>query len=89
MDKQKEMNEAQSQEIVKAEEQEKIPTIAEKFWVVNSVLDKVEIAQKIAKKLKIDASGYKLVINTGKHGGQLIPHLHLHLLGGEPLKGLV
>ncbi len=47
------------------------------------------VAQKIAKKVGIENSGYKLIINTGKHGGQIIPHLHLHLLGGEPLKGLV
>ncbi|MBQ8319804.1 MAG: histidine triad nucleotide-binding protein [Clostridia bacterium] len=30
--------------------------------------------------------GYRVIINQGKHGGQTVPHLHIHLLGGEPLK---
>lgn len=37
-------------------------------------------AQEIAKENNL--KGYKLVINVGKEGGQLIDHLHLHLLGG-------
>ncbi len=39
-------------------------------------------AQKMAVKLKIDRSGYKLLFNVEKGGGQVIFHLHLHLLGG-------
>lgn len=38
-------------------------------------------AQKIAKENNL--KGYKLVINVGREGGQLIDHLHLHLLGGK------
>lgn len=38
--------------------------------------------QEIAKKLGIDASGYKVVVNNGESAGQLVFHLHLHLLGG-------
>ena len=30
-------------------------------------------------------SGYKLVWNVGKDGGQIVPHLHLHVLGGKAL----
>ncbi len=44
------------------------------------------IAKKLAKENKIDQSGYRLVINCGKDGGQIIEHLHLHLLGGKELK---
>ena len=38
-------------------------------------------AQKIAKKNKL--KGYKLIFNVGRQGGQVIPHLHLHLLSGK------
>ncbi len=38
-------------------------------------------AKKIARDQKID-EGYKLVFNVGRKGGQVIDHLHLHLLGG-------
>lgn len=41
---------------------------------------------KIAKKEKIHKSGYRIIINCNKNGGQKIPYLHLHLLGGEKLK---
>ncbi len=43
------------------------------------------IARDLAKELKIDESGYKLLIRTGSDGGQEIPHVHLHLIGGAPL----
>lgn len=35
------------------------------------------------------SSGYKVVINVGEHGGQVVEHLHVHILGGEKIKGLV
>ncbi|MDP3901850.1 MAG: HIT domain-containing protein, partial [bacterium] len=37
-------------------------------------------AKDLAKRLNL--KGYKLVFNVGKAGGQIIDHLHLHLLGG-------
>jgi len=42
-------------------------------------------AKKIAEKLKIKGKGYKLLIRTGVDGGQEVPHLHMHLLGGAKL----
>lgn len=42
-------------------------------------------AQKIAKRKKL--KGYKIIINVGRKGGQLIDHLHLHLLG-DKIKGM-
>ena len=45
----------------------------------------VDTANRLAKKEGISESGYRLVINCGKHGGQLVPHLHMHLLGGRQL----
>ncbi len=38
----------------------------------------------LAKKLRLD-QGFRLVINNGAHGGEAVPHLHVHLLGGRPL----
>jgi histidine triad (HIT) family protein len=42
-------------------------------------------AQKIARDLNIDQTGYRLVTNIGPHSGQAVFHLHFHLLGGEQL----
>lgn len=42
-------------------------------------------AREQAEKGQIDGTGYKLVFNVGKHGGQVISHVHLHLLGGKQL----
>jgi histidine triad (HIT) family protein len=42
-------------------------------------------AGKVAKQLGVSEGGYRLVINTGKNGGQSVDHLHIHLLGGRPL----
>ncbi|NDI33726.1 histidine triad nucleotide-binding protein [Chengkuizengella sediminis] len=41
--------------------------------------------KKVAKELDIHESGYRIVNNCGNDGGQLIPHLHYHLLGGDKL----
>ncbi len=47
----------------------------------------VGIANELARQEGIAKSGYRLVINCGPQGGQLVPHLHLHLLGGRQLSG--
>jgi len=41
-------------------------------------------AAKMARKLKLE-EGYRVVINNGKYGGESVPHLHVHLLGGRPM----
>jgi len=43
--------------------------------------DLIFTAKKLAKEKNLD--GYKIHINVGKNGGQLIEHLHLHLLSGK------
>lgn len=43
-------------------------------------------AKKYATEAGIGEAGYKLVMNVGKQGGQVIPHLHMHLLGGKQLE---
>lgn len=45
----------------------------------------VDVVPKIAKKAGVDESGFRLVINTGKEGGQTVNHLHIHLLGGRSM----
>lgn len=46
-------------------------------------------ARAIAERVGIAEGGYKLIVNCGRDGGQVIPHLHVHLLGGKPLQGMV
>ena len=46
-----------------------------------------EVVQKVAKKLGIDKSGFRTIINNGRGGGQIIFHLHIHLLAGGRLPG--
>jgi histidine triad (HIT) family protein len=41
-------------------------------------------ASSVAAQQKL-SEGFRLVVNTGAHGGQTVDHLHIHLLGGRPL----
>ena len=43
-------------------------------------------AADIARSQAIDESGYRLVINAGIDGGQSVPHLHIHILGGRQME---
>ncbi|MCL5029879.1 MAG: histidine triad nucleotide-binding protein [Bacteroidetes bacterium] len=45
-----------------------------------------DAANKIAKEMKIDQNGFRLVFNCGNNGGQDVYHLHMHLLGGRQMK---
>ncbi len=42
----------------------------------------IMVGKKMAKQEKINKSGYKMLFNVEKGGGQVIFHLHLHLIGG-------
>jgi len=42
-------------------------------------------AQQLASELNIADSGYRLLMNCNKDGGQDVYHIHLHLLGGRPM----
>jgi len=48
----------------------------------------VQVANQLAIKGGISQSGYRLVLNCGSDAGQIVPHLHLHLLGGRRLLDL-
>ena len=43
------------------------------------------VANKIAREEGIAGKGYRLVVSSGEDGGQVVPHLHMHLLGGRRL----
>ncbi|XQW86791.1 HIT domain-containing protein [Thalassotalea piscium] len=43
------------------------------------------VAKNLAKEEGIAEDGYRLIMNCNKHGGQEVYHIHMHLLGGEPL----
>ena len=43
------------------------------------------VAKKLAKEEGIAEDGYRLIMNCNQHGGQEVYHIHLHLVGGEPL----
>ena len=42
-------------------------------------------AAAVAAQLGLDKSGYRLVINSGPDGGESVPHLHCHILGGRKM----
>jgi diadenosine tetraphosphate (Ap4A) HIT family hydrolase len=44
---------------------------------------------KVARKLGVQDSGYRLIANTGGHGHQEVPHYHVHILGGQAMGRMV
>lgn len=50
------------------------------------IADFVRTIGAVAQKKGIATEGYKVLANTLQHGGQEVPHLHVHILGGEPIK---
>jgi len=45
----------------------------------------VRAVGKVAKDLRMEAQGYRLLANTGEHSGQEVGHFHVHLFAGRPL----
>jgi histidine triad (HIT) family protein len=63
-----------------------IPRVDEASAADQSVLGHLLLtAAALAKKLGVADSGYRIVINNGRDGGESVPHLHVHLLGKRPL----
>lgn len=56
-------------------------TLEDKNLISNMML----VAQKLAIDLKIAENGYRVLLNCNPDGGQIVYHLHLHLLGGKRL----
>jgi len=63
-----------------------IPSLAESNQEDSALLGHMLLSVKqVAEQQGISTDGYRVVINTRSHGGQEVDHLHLHILGGEPL----
>ena len=45
----------------------------------------VRAVGKVARDHQLVVQGYRLLANTGKRAGQEVPHLHVHIFGGQPL----
>ena len=50
------------------------------------MLAMLEAIQAVVKSEGLEEAGYRLVANTGEEGGQSVPHLHVHVLGGRQMK---
>jgi histidine triad (HIT) family protein len=63
-----------------------IPRIAEAGVEDENLLGQLLLsAAKVARQVGLEQSGYRLVINNGADGGETVPHLHCHILGGRHL----
>ena len=63
-----------------------IPRIAEAKSDDGPLLGRLLLrAKQIASELGLSETGFRLVINSGRNGGETVPHLHVHLLGGRPM----
>ncbi len=43
----------------------------------------------VARQLDLELPGYRMLANMGRHGGQEVPHFHVHLFGGQPLGRMI
>jgi len=46
----------------------------------------IQVAQRVAGKEGLGETGFRLVINNGPDGGETVPHLHVHVLGGREMQ---
>ncbi|MBI5233348.1 MAG: histidine triad nucleotide-binding protein [Deltaproteobacteria bacterium] len=51
--------------------------------------DMLVTANEAAKKTGVDKKGFRIIINTNEEGGQTVFHLHMHLMAGRPLSGMM
>jgi histidine triad (HIT) family protein len=49
----------------------------------------LKAAQQVAKDAGIAADGYRLINNCGSNGGQVVHHIHVHVVGGEKLGAMI
>lgn len=66
---------------------EHIPTLAEATPAHTTLLGRtLQFANRLARQYQLHPPGYRLVVNCGPEAGQTVFHLHLHLLGGRPMR---
>jgi len=46
----------------------------------------ISVAQTVARQEGLHDTGFRIVINNGPDGGETVPHLHVHVLGGRPMQ---
>jgi histidine triad (HIT) family protein len=62
-----------------------IPRVAEALNEDPALLGHLlQVAAKVAKEAKLE-NGFRVVINNGSDGGESVPHMHVHVLGGRPM----
>ena len=67
-----------------------IPTVNDVTPEDEQMLGKLFVAAaKIAEQEGIAEDGYRLIMNCNKHAGQVVYHIHMHLVGGRPLGPLL
>jgi len=63
-----------------------IPSLAEMAEEDLHLISKMaKAAKQVAREQGIADKGYRLTINSGAEAGQIVPHIHMHLMGGRPL----
>lgn len=66
---------------------EHIPTLADATEAHTALFGGVvHFANRLARQYQLTRSGYRLVVNCGAGAGQSVWHLHVHLLGGRPMR---
>jgi histidine triad (HIT) family protein len=64
-----------------------IPRIAEATSADQPLLARLLlVARDLAKELSLNEGGFRIVINNGRSGGETVPHLHVHVLGGRHMR---
>lgn len=65
---------------------QEIPSLSRATDADSELLGRLLTAvRRVASQLNLDSSGYRVVMNNGRDGGQTVDHLHMHLLGGRAL----
>ena len=66
---------------------EHIPSLADLSPSHTTLLGQlIQFAGRLARQYQLTDAGFRVIVNTGPDGGQTVPHLHVHVLGGRPMR---